>query len=336
MNARLALSILALLAVLPTGAALAEQPTEPGELWENTQQMDMAGMSMPPRTSQACVPANSSDPPRDPNDKNCEMYDVTHSGNTTSWKMRCTGSQAATGSGQITYQGRQSYQGQMTMTMEGQTMNMKMSGKRLGGACDAGKIKRDVVAAQAQSDKMIAQQCAESVKAMQVQLFDGTYPSSCGAKYKTEFCSRIATEEGYDLLAVRDRNPMTGRTDLESAGTACGADTAKAHDKLCAAAVGKDSSMLFMARHCPDQAAPIAQKECAGRGFTSPPAPKYQEFCSAYARHGLMGSNGAAGAEGGNAAGQSSGQQQGQPDAATTGESAVNKGKKALKKLLPF
>jgi hypothetical protein len=45
----------------------------------------------------------------------------------------------------------------------------------------------------------------------------------------------------------------------------------------------KNESLVFLARQCPVQAQPIAQRECAGRGYTTPPAAKYRDFCSNYA-----------------------------------------------------
>lgn len=300
--------------------------TEPGDEWETTTSMQMQGMSMPARTQKVCTPRNSQDPPGvpEPDDGDCEMYDVNRTGSTMKWKMRCTGKQAVTGSGEMTYQGTDNYDGKMTMTMDGQTMNMAMKGKRTGKECDAGKIKRDMANVQAQSDKMVAQQCAAAAEGMQVMVFDGSYPTTCDAKSKAEFCRRVSTEEGYDLLAVRGVSPMSKKTDLQSAGATCNVDTAALQIKLCKNAV-TSNSLLFMARHCPSDAAPLAQRECAGRNFTNPPAEKYREFCSAYAQHGLTadtppGSDAAA---------------PGQPADAPK-EGAVEKSKKALKKFLPF
>lgn len=313
----------ALMAWLPP--ALAQQ-AEPGDQWEVTTEMQMPGMgmSMPARTQKVCSPRNASEPAGvpEPEDSECESYDVERSGTTTRWKMRCTGKQPVTGTGEITYQGRDAYTGQMTMNMDGQSMTTKMSGKRVG-ECDAGAIKRQVAAAEKQTADYQAQQCRGAVDSMQVMMFDGSFPSNCDAKVKAQFCQRLATEEGFDLVAVRDRNPMTNKTDLESAATTCGVDATATRKKLCGNAMS-GGSLLFAARHCPDEAAPLAQKQCAGRTFTSPPAEQYREFCNAYARHGLM--QGAAPAAGQEAPATPPAQQ----------DSAIEQGKKALKKLLPF
>lgn len=306
------------------------QEAEPGEEWLTTTEMQMSGMSMPAQTFRSCQPKGSTEPPRGPNDDDdCEMYDVERTGTTTKWKMRCTGERTMSGAGEITYQGRDSYAGQMVMTMDGQTMTLKMSGRRTGAECDAGKVKRQVAQAQAQGDRMREQQCAEAVSGMQVMRFDGSHPLSCDEKYKREFCARLSTEEGYDLIAGPATMPATGLTQLQSAGKACGVDPVAVQGKLCAGAQKKES-LVFLARYCPDQSAPIAQQECAGRTYTTPPAAKYREFCNTYAQHALRG-DGAGAAAGAGAAIPGAGQ-----DGAAPKDGAVEKGRKALKKLLPF
>jgi hypothetical protein len=317
----------------------------PGDLWENTTQMAMPGMgmAMPARTQQSCLAKNSNEPPVSAPDKNCEMYDVSSSGSTTRWKMRCTGQQAMSGEGEITYQGRESYNGSMTMSMDGQTMNMKMSGKRIGD-CDAGAMAASMAAAQKQVEQGKAQTCASLVQGMQVQYFDGTLSMDCEAKYKTDFCNRLSSEEGFDTVAVREKSPLRPTTDLEAAATTCGVNAATVQSNLCGKAKAGDS-LLFLARHCPAEAAPLAQKECAGRSFTgSSVAPKYQEFCSTYARHNLMQGSAAGATPGASSSvpGQASGGAQptsaeGQAETpAPSQESTVEKSKKALKKIFPF
>lgn len=337
MNTRIATLLLAaagLLAMRAGQAAETAAPaTEPGETWEITSSMEMAGMSMAPHTQQVCQPLAGDQPAvPQPDDKSCEMYDVRRTGSSMTWQMRCTGKDAMTGSGELNYQGRDSYQGKMTMNMEGETVVTRLSGRRLGGQCDAGAIKKQIAAVEKQSAAMLAQQCREAARSMQVMMFDGRYPTACDAKTKAEFCKRVGTEQGYDLLAARGQAPGAGNPDLESAGKACGIDTIATRKQLCKAAVGKDASLPFLARHCPDEAAPIAQAQCAGRSFTSQPEVKYREFCSDYARHDLM--QGGAGATGGQP--DASGQPAPQEQAPAGNDSAIEEGKKALRKLLPF
>ncbi len=318
----------------------------PGTLWENTSEMQMPGMgmSMPARTSQSCVPKNSDQPPVSAPDKSCEMYDVTSSGGTTHWKMRCTGKQAMTGEGEMTYQGKDAYSGRMTMNMDNQTMTMKMSGKRLGD-CDAGAAMAAMAANQKQAEQSKAQMCAGLVSSMQVQYFDGTDQAGCGAKYKTDFCKRLSSAEGYDQLASRDKSPLSATTDLEAAGKTCAVNTSDLRAKLCKSALS-GNSLPFLARNCPDEAAPIAQAECAGRVYSgvNTIAPAYQEFCNNYAgkklREGSASADAAAGAAGGGAAAgaaaPSSDGQQGTSTAPPPKDSAIDEGKKVFKKLFPF
>lgn len=331
-SATLMLVVAGLFAMRPGLTAETTAPaTEPGETWEITSSMEMAGMSMAPHTQQVCQPLAGDQPAvPQPDDKSCEMYDVQRSGSSMSWKMRCTGKDAMTGSGELSYQGRDSYQGKMTMNMEGQTVITRLSGKRLGAQCDAGAIKKQIAAVEKQTAATLAQQCREAARSMQVMMFDGRYPTACDAKTKAEFCKRVGTEQGYDLLAARGQAPGASNPELESAGKTCGVDIAATRKQLCKAGVGKDASLPFLARHCPDEAAPIAQAQCAGRSFTSQPEQKYREFCSDYARHNLM--QGGAGATGGqqDASGQPAPQEQ------TPAGNAVEEGKKALRKLLPF
>ncbi len=333
MNTRITMLLLAGASLFAGLAAKAAEPaapaTEPGETWEITSSMEMAGMSMPPRTQQVCQPLAGDQPavPQPDNDS-CEMFDVRRSGSTMSWQMRCTGKDAITGSGEISYQGRDSYQGRMTMNMDGQTMTTRLSGKRLGGQCDAAAVKKKIAAAEKQSAEMLAQQCREAARSMQVAMFDGRVPGACDAKTKAEFCKRLGTEQGFDLLAARGQVPGADTTDLDSAGKACGTDIPATRLRLCKAAVGKDASLPFLARHCPDEAAPLAQAQCAGRSFTSPPAEKYREFCSDYARHNLM--------QGGAGTPDSSGQPAQQEQPPPGKDTAIEEGKKALRKLLPF
>jgi len=307
--------------------AQAQTQTEPGEEWQTSAQMQMPGFAMPAQSSTVCMPQGSTEPPPGP-DTNCQMYDVERLGTTTKWKMRCTGEQAMTGTGEMTWQGRDSYSGKMVMNMDGQTVTTKLTGKRTGAACDAGKIRKQVAQAQAQSDRMIAQQCAEAARGMNVAMFDGTSPMNCDPRYKKDFCTRAGTEEGYDLLAT------SGAAALQSASRTCGVDAEVSRSKLCADAQ-KKQSLAFFGRHCPSEAAPLAKEQCAGRSFTNRPPQKYVEFCDAWARHALTDSSDAGAASGSDAGTPpASGPDQGAgPEQKDT---TVEKGKKALKKLLPF
>jgi hypothetical protein len=276
---------------LHTGVAAAE----PGDLWEVTTEMKIAGMEgmqMPGRTQKVCSSKQSEQPAGIPKPENndCEMYDMQRSEGKVSWKMRCTGKHAASGSGEMNYQGKDSYNGIMKMSADGHDMEMHLRGHRVGD-CDAAetkrqidKVKADSAKAQAQANQYTQQMCATAVESM---LFTQLRPDSglnCDPKYKADFCKRYLTEDGYSTLAGRDIQPFPPSTEppLQEAGTVCGTKAEDVLNKLCVTA-DKNESLVFLARQCPVQAQPIAQRECAGRGYTTPPAAKYRDFCGNYA-----------------------------------------------------
>ena len=118
----------------------------PGEWWEVTSRMEMAGMpfAMPATTIKVCIPkGGENDPRKTSQDKDCQMSDVKISGNKSSWKMRCNhDGEVMTGTGEITSTPN-SYQGKMQISgvSGGEKMNMTTNyrGKRVGPACDSSK-----------------------------------------------------------------------------------------------------------------------------------------------------------------------------------------------------
>lgn len=143
---------------------------KPG-LWEITTQMSGGGMPAMPAmsdaqrkqmesmgikmsgapggamnvTSKHCVTkeqAANRQPPQSEEDRRqrCEQKDVKTSGNTTTWKIECTGERKMTGTGSITYQGEESYKGESTFNMQDAkrgptTMKQNYSGKWLNANC---------------------------------------------------------------------------------------------------------------------------------------------------------------------------------------------------------
>lgn len=273
-------------------AAPASAQKEPGDQWEVTTQMSMMGMSMPGQTSKVCA-ARDTLPVSD--DGKCETYDVRQTPMSASWKTRCKGNPPTTGSGEIAYQGRDRYTGTIVMTMGKDTMTMKLAGRRLG-ECDAGENKRAAAAAQQQAaaaqkagaeslDKM----CGDAVTRMQPMLLKPEANMGCNPKHREEFCAKFKQPEGFAKVQTAG---SPGKTPMDDAGKLCGVDPAAMRTSLCKAAEA-DESMGFLASACighgnPPWGAKIAARECAGRTFTSPAAPKYRGFCSAYARKGLM------------------------------------------------
>lgn len=102
------------------------------ELWEMTTKMDMMGMSMPGGMQKTCMKKESGyQPGKSEQNKNCEMVDVKVSGNTTKWKMRCTGENAMDGSGEMT-RTADTMNGTVKMSMKRGEMVQVISGKRVG------------------------------------------------------------------------------------------------------------------------------------------------------------------------------------------------------------
>jgi hypothetical protein len=301
--------LFALFSALSAGA----QTKEAGDLWEVTNEMSMpgmpAGMQMPQRPPQRiCRARNSDAPPVADNDGRCEMYDVKRSASTFAWKMRCEGN--TTGTAEMTYEGRDSYKGSMVMAVSGQTMTMKMTGKRVGD-CDAGEPKRQMVAmqqraaaAQQQAADAFAAMCKGGVDSMMPQHLGPDSPYKCDARYKTDFCSRLQTAEGFAIVAPRQPSQVAGLQggDLKEASAFCGVNGDEIRVRLCKRA-DEQESLEFLASSCLGYArtsgAPLANpgdsfgsviiaRECAGRTFSSPPQQQYRTFCSAAARQKLM------------------------------------------------
>jgi hypothetical protein len=104
------------------------------DLWEVSSRMEMPGMpmAMPAQVNRVCVGKNRDEdliPTRD----NCRVVDSKRTGNRLTYKMECTGNEPSTIVGDLTF-GNNAYDGQMRMTMTktNDTMNMKLSGKRVG------------------------------------------------------------------------------------------------------------------------------------------------------------------------------------------------------------
>jgi Protein of unknown function (DUF3617) len=299
--------------------SLAARAEEPGKLWQVETSMEMAGMKMPGQNRQVCVPVAAEGPEAMAGgDSECTMSNVRRAPGKFSFDVACP---QGSGSGEMIYQGSDSYTQTMTMTTDGQTMKMVTHGQRLGGACDAGAVQKQVAAAQAQATAGMAQACASMV--------DGLMPGNlqtyeCDPKYKDQLCRKFNTREGFGTVAER---PTTGQAALDS-GTLpevaryCGADANALRTRFCSEA-NKSEDLEFLGTHCPAQAQVIAQRECAGRSFTSPAAPKYQGFCGTFARATMQG-----GSSGGDAS-------EAAPATTPPGE-AIQEGAKRLKGMLGF
>ncbi len=129
----------ALLSVLGApGRALADDKPL-GETWQQTMSMEMAGMNMPPRTMQVCVPPGKAQEafskPQGPGmGENCTVRDAKHEGNRFTAKFICTGKQPSQGTIETIVEGDH-VKGTITVAVSGQQMSMKTDSQKLGTPC---------------------------------------------------------------------------------------------------------------------------------------------------------------------------------------------------------
>ena len=126
-------AVAVLIAALAASLPVAAQGKD--ELWEISSKMDMPGMPMaiPPQVNRVCVGKNRKDEDLVPRQSDCRMVDSKRTGSKFTYKMECTGNEPMTMVGEMTF-GTNAYDGQMRMTMTktNDTMNMAVSGKRVG------------------------------------------------------------------------------------------------------------------------------------------------------------------------------------------------------------
>jgi len=129
-------TILALLALVAVSACSSEPSMQDG-LWEMTSTMEMEGMpagmpQMPPMTYRQCLNKERMIPTQQDRNRDCEIIDQDVSGDTVTWKMRCTsGGMVSETSGSSTYSGN-TMQGSMQVTSKGMKMSSHVTGKRIG------------------------------------------------------------------------------------------------------------------------------------------------------------------------------------------------------------
>lgn len=123
------------LAFFAAGPAAAEGA--PGDLWEVSSKMSMAGMDMalPPRVHKTCMPKEWTAPPATQDgEQTCKVTDFSHEGDTYTWKTVCE-NPSATGEGRVKRTGPDTYTGTMKVESGGHAMTIELSGKRIG-ECD--------------------------------------------------------------------------------------------------------------------------------------------------------------------------------------------------------
>jgi hypothetical protein len=247
------------------------------ELWEMTTTMKMQGMAMPGGKSKSCIAKDGAyNPDTDKKDKNCTTTDYKVSGNTVRWAMKCTGKDAMTGTGEMT-RTADTMKGVMKMNAQGMDMEQVMEGKRIG-TCDAAAQKKavddavaDITAANASGAKLACdnavRMAAESGgRGNADNQFKGKGP--CVAQ-KAQLCEQIRSRAGTHAgFAKYIQNRDQAKTLNQSWGWAlgeCGIDIETSRPGLCQRAVA-DRNYRFIGGFCPNEAAQLNAKECAGFG----------------------------------------------------------------------
>lgn len=131
---------------VPTRAAGPLAP-EPGTWWEITSAISVSGKNVPPEvqqkqhtsTSRECLPKKIPDrPPPDTGD--CAISDYRHSGARVSFKMACQG--GVTGETDLSWTS-DTYSGKAVMRGQGIESRIALTGKKVGGDCDANQKARE-------------------------------------------------------------------------------------------------------------------------------------------------------------------------------------------------
>ena len=330
------------------GISLAAAAGPPGEKWKITSSVQMSGMSMPGQTTELCKqPGEDTVPVK--TEANCEVYDVSRSGNVQSFKMRCTGEQPVEGSAQLTYVGPDHYKGKMEMKTGGETMVMNYEGQKLG-QCDGTEVNfvaKKMMADAEKQQKLAEQQQIAACHDMAAKAEDPFFLTMCkDPADKRTYCEAVGKPDNFRRLAQAERrnarfnsgnanNPQA--KPLTESARICGFALEQRRDTLCKVAEQKND-LNFIATECPTQAAGLAAAQCAGRRYTAI-AERYRGFCSEYAsnqdeeqRQSRSGASGESGTMDPNEQ-QAQDQQQDPNQPPTTGEKAkglFNKGKKAL------
>lgn len=331
--ARLLAAALAAALSFTSGTALAAPAAQNGVKWRVTTSMSMQGMTIPAQSAEVCQPLNSDQTAmmsRD-QDHNCTISNHRRTGNTESFDMRCTGEQDMQGHMEITHLGPDHYRGRMRATSREGTFDMNYEGKKLGGSCDAGAVERQARAAVAQGQAQIAATCRQAAASGDATLFVGEGALCTAAADKAALCRSVKDYDGFGRLldGRRAAAQMPNGASFDNSGAVarlCGIQIEAQQQKLCAGAQAA-RKLAFLGANCPALADPIGQRECAGRGYTTPVAAPWRDFCSAWA-------NTTAGAAANGSAEAQAGEDARSP--ADRGRDAVREGAEALKGILGF
>jgi hypothetical protein len=254
-----------------SGLIAASAQAAPGEYWEISTKMEMAGMpfAMPAMTAKVCVPSGGEKNPQNmqKKDSNCQMTDVKTSGNKVTWKAKCIeNGETMIGTGESTHE-HDSYHGNMHMTGNSQghpiDMTQTYSGKRIGGSCDAEAQMKEITGKICDTSQFSSG--ADWISRSDLFLKGNTCPGK-----KEALCSAVRKD------AVRDVNTYQTLANMEKnngrqISSACGIKMEATRVAVCKA--NKEGNYEFLKANCPAEAKEYKElarrKNCEGRGYTS-------------------------------------------------------------------
>ncbi len=128
-----------LMLILGAQAVALADDKSAGEMWKQSVSMEMAGMSMPARTLEICVPVGKAketlSKPQGPGmGGDCTLQDAKQDGNKFTARMICTGQRAAEGTVEMIFEANHA-KTTVVMSMSGQQMTMKMDSDKVGTPC---------------------------------------------------------------------------------------------------------------------------------------------------------------------------------------------------------
>ena len=295
----------AMLFVTVTAAApLLAAPAEPtGEFWEVTSKMEMPGMpfAMPANTAKVCMLKGQQSTPGKTADKNkdCTITDLKQSGNTTTFKMKCTGKEPMAGSGEITHTPN-SFSQKIKMQSDDGDMLMISNGKRIGGTCKGDEKINEMLGSQA---KEVARSCQQALDEKDYghflkstgqttstlkdnckQMPTAESKKSCEAandlgctKLRPAMCESLAV----DLKTQKSYKKVAGNKAGLQLATECGLAPDKARQQYCNSSIDK-KDWSFVGEFClkEEKVVALRKEHCVGRDYTSVDR-KHIDMCSA-------------------------------------------------------
>jgi len=272
-------TLLTAILVMITSMLSAVANAAPGEYWEVTSKMEIPGMpfAMPAFPTKVCLPkGGESDPRKTSGDKNCKMSDIKTVGNKVSWKARCDhNGEIMTGIGEQTATSN-SFAGKMQLSgkSEGQdvNMNMALSGKRIGGACDSEEM----------LNKAKAQMCDTSgYDSTAVWIGSADHIFTNCADQRKKLCDNVRKDaskdaQTYTLLLQHDQ-----RSKSASIAKECKLDMAATTKAICKGFNSNNYQQL--SAYCPAEAKVYREekrrKECEGRSYTGKTSAESMRSC---------------------------------------------------------